>query len=86
MTDGNSEPLDQRPWNDLATTGLLWLINTSILHPRGYALAIHTDNDGNATGWSILGDGTERWAFAEQWPEGHRSPDDAFQAIKHLLP
>lgn len=76
-----------RPFEDLRTTGLLWLINTTILHPRGYALALHFDDDGNATGWSLMGDGTERWAFAEDgdWPEGE-GLDDAFRAVKELMP
>lgn len=78
--------MDQRPFEDLRPTGLLWLINTTVFHPRGYALALHFDDDGQATGWSLLGDGTERWSFSENgWPEGE-TPDDAFRAVKELLP
>lgn len=31
---------DLRPWSDLRDSGLLWLINTTVLHPRGYAMGI----------------------------------------------
>lgn len=73
----------QRPFSELRDSGLLWLINTTILHPRGYALAIHFNNAGEATGWSIEGDGTERWAYASS-----AAPhiDELFLKIKELLP
>jgi hypothetical protein len=82
--DAENDP--GRPWSEISDSGLLWLINTTVFHPRGYALAIHFDSDGVATGWSIMGDGLERWAFAQfGWPEG-RGPDDAFLKIRALLP
>lgn len=52
-----------RPFSELRDAGLLWLINRTALHPRGFALALHLDRDGSATGWSVKGDGTEPWAF-----------------------
>lgn len=51
-----------RPFEDLSDSGLLWLINRTVFHPRGYALAI-TIADGKATGWSLLGDGSEPWEY-----------------------
>lgn len=48
-----------RPFANLRISGLLWLINASTFHPRGYALALHYDEYGDAIGWSITGDGTE---------------------------
>lgn len=75
-----------RPFDELRSSGLLWLINTSVFHPRGYALALHQGEDGKITGWSIVGDGNERWAFAEDgWPDDW-NPDAAFLAVKALLP
>jgi hypothetical protein len=66
-------------------TGLLWLINASVLHPRGFALAIHVE-DGVATGWSLMGDGEEPWRFAvEEWPDDVPTVDDRFAAVKELL-
>lgn len=56
-----------RPFADLRGSGLLWLINASVFHPRGVALALHLDDDsGEATGWSLIyaGDG-EPFVFAD---------------------
>jgi hypothetical protein len=52
-----------RPFAELADSGMLWLVNRSVFHPRGFALALHLDEAGNATGWSVKGDGAEPWAF-----------------------
>lgn len=51
-----------RPWEELITTGLLWLINASVLHPRGYALGLVIGPDG-IKGWRLLGDGSKPWRF-----------------------
>lgn len=73
------------PFADLRTTGLLWLINTTVFHPRGYALALHFDDEGAAIGWSLMGDGSEPWQFAtDGWPEGE-GPERAFLAAKAIL-
>ena len=78
-----------RPFADLRATGLLWLINTTVFHPRGYALALHFDGKhpdlGACTGWSLMGDGSEPWQFATQgWPEGE-GIDEAFAAVNEML-
>lgn len=52
-----------RPFKDLRDSGLLWLINRSVLHPRGFAMALTIADDGEATGWSLLGDGREPWSY-----------------------
>lgn len=52
-----------RPFADLSESGLLWLINRTVFHPRGLALSLHVDDAGNATGWSILGNGSEPITF-----------------------
>lgn len=57
---------NERPIADLLEIGLLWLINRVCFHPRGYALALHVDDDGSVTGWSMLGDGTEVWNFSNE--------------------
>ena len=55
-----------RPFSALRDSGLLWLINTSVLHPRGFALALHYDDRGSEpTGWSLIGDGSEPWVFVD---------------------
>lgn len=63
-----------RPFEELASSGLLWLINASTFHPRGFALALRVQN-GKVTGWSLQGDGREPWYF-----EGSR--DDKFNAVE----
>lgn len=80
-----------RPFSDLRPTGLLWLINRSLLHPRGYALALHYPEDATTEailagevepiGWSIEGDGTETWRYDDDLDE-----DERFARIKELLP
>ena len=79
---------EPRPFSELRPTGLLWLINTTVFHPRGYALALHFDDDGNATGWSLMGDGSEPWVFldVDQTPDGMTSIDECFRAIRETLP
>lgn len=49
---------------DLRDDGLLWLINSAVFHPRGYALAVDIDDDGKIQGFALLGDGTEPWRYA----------------------
>lgn len=68
-----------RPFGDLRESGLLWLINRTTFHPRGYALALHVDDDGVATGWTIDGDGTEPWTFTAA------VDDSCFERVQELL-
>lgn len=79
-----------RPFEDLQSTGLLWLINVSVFHPRGYAIAIHFNDMGNAEGWSLIGDGSEAWYMVEPSDEqkalGARSLDDLMLSAKAMLP
>lgn len=63
---------EPRPFADIRTTGLLWLINTTVFHPRGFALAMHFDDQGTAIGWSLMGDGTEPWVFRLEDAEADR--------------
>jgi len=51
-----------RPLDQLRTSGLLWLINRTVFHPRGFALGLH-ENNGEVTGWSLQGDGTDPWLY-----------------------
>lgn len=68
-----------RPWRELSESGLLWLINATCFHPRGYALALSMDTrTGEVTGWDILGDGTEPWSYADP-------VDDRFRAAEATL-
>jgi hypothetical protein len=68
---------EPRPWEDLKSSGLLWLINRVVFHPRGYALGLHREG-GEIVGWSLMGDGTEVWQF--NGPE-----DESFAAAQRTL-
>lgn len=68
-----------RGLHELRSTGLLWLINASVLHPRGYAMALHYDDDMHCIGWSLLGDGSEPWSFDPG------AADICFGAVRALL-
>jgi hypothetical protein len=63
---GPARPSDQataRPLDELRSSGLLWLINATVFHPRGLALALITNDAGMIVGWRLLGDGREPWQF-----------------------
>ena len=55
-------PADARPWSELRDSGLLWLINRTVFHPRGYALGLVLAR-GVPLGWQLVGDGSEPWSF-----------------------
>lgn len=87
-----------RPFNELRDSGLLWLINRVVFHPRGYALGLayepHPDHPlvsgGTVTGWTLQGDGSAPWSMGELPPElaalGFKSEDELFRLVKELLP
>lgn len=65
---------------DLLDTGVLWLINRTVFHPRGYALAVEVDDRGEAVGWSLMGPGDEPWQYGDEQTEQQR-----FAAVERLL-
>lgn len=61
-----------RPLADLRTTGILWLINRVVFHPRGFALALDMDEDsGEVFGWTLLGNGDQTWVMDEEMDDRH---------------
>lgn len=70
------------PWADLRTSGLLWLINRTAFHPRGVALAVHTDKRG-ASGWSLMAnEDREPYTFDPATDDdGHRRAEATLAAI-----
>ncbi|GGZ23357.1 hypothetical protein GCM10010387_15620 [Streptomyces inusitatus] len=46
--------MSSRPLTELPESGLLWLINRSVFHPRGLALALDLDEHGHVHGWQLL--------------------------------
>lgn len=75
---GSQGAPETHAWEEFRTLGLLWLINTSVLHPRGFALAFVYDDDRNPIGWQLVGDGSEPWTFLDEC-------DDRFQAVEALF-
>lgn len=72
----------QRPLKELlgdGNSGILWAINRYIFHPRGLALALHVDDDGNPTGWELLGDGSETWCYDDD------TDDDGLRLFNRTL-
>lgn len=45
--------LDYRPFLELSESGLLWLINRVVFHPRGVALGLY-EAAGKARGWRLI--------------------------------
>lgn len=58
-----------RPFIELADAGLLWLINRTVFHPRGFALQLARTEDREAVGWVLVGDGTTPWRMDAPEPE-----------------
>lgn len=50
-----------RPMPELSSSGLLWLINRQVFHPRGIALALEVEAANPR--WRLRGNGTEPWSF-----------------------
>lgn len=61
---------------DLTDDGVLWMINRTIFHPRGFALAM--DDSGNL---AIQGNGSEPWKFGLT----DAMEDEKFAAFERLL-
>lgn len=65
---------------DLLDDGLLWLINASVFHPRGFALAQNWETGA----LTMAGDGSEPWTFPDT-PEIHekfRAAEAFFQRAR----
>lgn len=74
-----------RPFSELRDTGLLWLVNKAVFHPRGFALALFIDDDGEATGWKLEGDGSEPWRYEGSTPDGVPLDDAGFARVEAFL-
>lgn len=60
---------------DLINSGLLWLFNKEVFHPRGYMLGVAGSD------LVIVGDGTQPVKFPDTTDEQHN-----FDAIRKLMP
>lgn len=74
-----------RPLLDLRDTGILWLINRVVFHPRGFALALDVETNEvgeptEVTGWRLQGDGSECWVFSAESDDKHLAEVEALFA------
>lgn len=65
--------------SDLEESGLLWLFNESVLHPRGYHIGLISEDE-HVVGWLLMGDGTE-----VVLPDPSVDPDVAFNKVQRFL-
>lgn len=59
----NEEEFTFYTFNDLEKSGLLWLINRCVFHPRGFVFGLIPDENGNIAGWTVVGDGKKPLQF-----------------------
>jgi len=73
--------LTSRSFKEFRDSGLLWLVNKTVFHPRGFALCLFVDQEtGEVSGWDLIGDGEESWTFSDTMDE-----DEHFRNVKRLL-
>lgn len=82
--DGLPEPAPDgvRPFLDLRVSGLLWLINAAVFHPRGFALAVHVDAAGKAVGWKLQGDGSQPWRYNQDMDHRFAAAEETLRAAR----
>jgi len=56
-------------FNELEKSGLLWLINRIVFHPRGFVLGLIPDENGNIIGWTVVGEGKNPLVFNPEMDE-----------------
>jgi hypothetical protein len=66
-----------RTFDELQATGLLWLINRTVFHPRGFALGL-VYSDGEVAGWALQGDGRDPYRYGDDIDE-----PDLLAAVEH---
>ncbi|WP_406157765.1 hypothetical protein [Streptomyces canus] len=71
-----------QPLSELIDSGLLWLINRSVFHPHGLALALWREESGEVTGWQLLiGRQGEPFSFSNRDDEdGYRRAEATLRA------
>lgn len=75
-----AEQRDAFSFDQLRETGVLFMVNRVLLHPRGYALALeYGEGEKEPRGWNIVGNGKEIWSFYHNEEQVH------FDAFEHLL-
>lgn len=83
--DLNSTDTTLRTFAEFRDTGLLWLVNATVFHPRGFALAFVFDTDRNVIGWRLLGNGKEPWFFGDVPPTADERKTFGAQSVDELF-
>lgn len=80
-SDHPGPPGDLRPLQELVDSGLLWLVNRCVFHPRGLALGLFVE-EGEVLGWRLLAaDADQPFAFADpQDTDGYRRAETTLHA------
>ena len=81
-SDGLQASEELQPLSELRGSGLLWLINRVVFHPRGLALALFQEEDGEITGWRLLAAGEgEPFSFTNRDDQtGYRRAEATLRA------
>ena len=74
----DADAVDILPLSGLRDHGLLWLINRVVFHPRGFALGLDVNDDGEVVGWSMIGNGSEVWSFSGEVDDDQFAKAEAF--------
>lgn len=76
-----------RPLDDLQASGLLWLINRTVFHPRGFSLGI-AYSEGEVAGWVLQGDGRDPYRFGDDIDEQDllAAVESEFTALRESRP
>lgn len=70
------------PIQNLRDTGLLWLINRVVFHPRGFTLGMVYTYDGEFLHWVLIGNGMDPWRFDGDEDEAFRKVEELFEKAK----
>ncbi|MFJ6440257.1 hypothetical protein [Streptomyces sp. NPDC091649] len=74
-------PDDVRPLIELSESGLLWLINRTVFHPRGLALGLYQEGR-EIRGWQLLVSPGEPYAFpTAEDHDGYRRAEATLRSI-----
>lgn len=74
-----------RSFAEFRDCGLLWLINTVVFHPRGFAIGFRFDDERHVVGWGLQGNGTEPWHFDTEPPTDEERAKYGWQSVDELF-
>ena len=69
-----------REWGELIE--LLWVLNASVFHPRGFIFGLAFDDAGKAVGWTLKGTGDRPFTYPDE-PWVRECFDAAERVLQH---